>query len=195
MECWENILDQDELKLSLEFSALFVMYYECLKDYVVNQIKDFYCDELELEDGVLIQKETEKYKREVRSLSKNIDNASLKWFLQFQAISQEDYDNYQIIRKRRNELTHELFKNVCIGFTEKDVELFVSLITLFNKIDKWWINEIEIPICGDEVPDDYDRNGVCGSHALILSIMNDIILCDGGERYKTILEDFQKITR
>lgn len=27
---------------------------------------------------------------------------------------------------------------------------------MYRKIDKWWINEIEIPISGNEIPDDYD---------------------------------------
>ena len=31
---------------------------------------------------------------------------------------------------------------------------------LYNKLDKWWINEIEVPISGDDVPEDYDKESV-----------------------------------
>lgn len=190
MDYWTNILDEESLKYNLEFTAIFVMFYECFKDYIVNQVKGFYCDIPEIEDGELVYCETEEYKREVRALdSKHLDNASLKWFLQFKVISQEDYENYQLIRKRRNSLTHETLKNLCEGFDESDVQLFIILKNLYTKIDKWWINEIEIPIAGDDVPEDYDEDGVCGLQSLALSLITDIVLGDSGEKYKEILKE------
>lgn len=104
--------------------------------------------------------------------------------MESEAITQEDFDNYQKIRKRRNEITHELLKNLNIGFTEDDIKLFDTLTNLYEKIDRWWINEIEIPTSADEIPEDYDRDGVCGGQAIVLSIINDIVLGNGGEKYK-----------
>ena len=112
--------------------------------------------------------------------------------MESEAITQEDFDNYQKIRKRRNEITHELLKNLNIGFTEDDIKLFVTLTNLYEKIDRWWINEIEIPTSADEIPEDYDRDGVCGGQAIVLSIINDIVLGNGGEKYKNILNELLK---
>ena len=39
--------------------------------------------------------ESGAYKEKVRALDKNLENASLKWFLDAGAITQEDYDTYQ----------------------------------------------------------------------------------------------------
>ena len=168
------------------------MNYECLKDYVISQVKAFYCDDLYFENGEAIYIESEAYKQEVRTLDKQLENASLKWFMESEAITQEDFDNYQKIRKRRNEITHELLKNLNIGFTEDDIKLFVTLTNLYEKIDRWWINEIEIPTSADEIPEDYDRDGVCGGQAIVLSIINDIVLGNGGEKYKNILNELLK---
>lgn len=66
------------------------------------------------------------------------------------------------------------------------------MLEIYNKIDKWWINEVEIPIAGDEIPDDYDRNSVCGGQAMILSIINSIILGNQGVEYKDILDKLTK---
>lgn len=192
MDNWANILDENIIKTNVNFAALFVMNYECLKDYIISQVKGFYCDDRYFENGEAIYIETEAYKQEVRTLDKQLENASLKWFMESEAITQEDFDNYQKIRKRRNEITHELLKNLNIGFTEDDIKLFVTLTNLYEKIDRWWINEIEIPTSADEIPEDYDRDGVCGGQAIVLSIINDIVLGNGGEKYKNILNELLK---
>ena len=192
MDNWINILYENIIKTNVNFAALFVMNYECLKDYVISQVKGFYCDDLYFENDEAIYIESEAYKQEVRTLDKQLENASLKWFMESEAITQEDFDNYQKIRKRRNEITHELLKNLNIGFTEDDIKLFVTLTNLYEKIDRWWINEIEIPTSADEIPEDYDRDGVCGGQAIVLSIINDIVLGNGGEKYKNILNELLK---
>jgi hypothetical protein len=104
----------------------------------------------------------------------------------------EEYEIYQKIRQRRNDITHELLKNQNEGFNEQDVKLFSALLDIHSKIDKWWINEIKIPISG-EIPDDYDRENVCGGQAMVLSIINDIVLCNEGAKYKEILESLLKV--
>lgn len=109
MDNWKNILDKDILKFNVNFAAIFVLNYECLKDYVINQIRDFYSDEKWDGDNYIFE-ETVKYKKEVRALDKNIEDASLKWFIQSEAITADDFEKYQIIRKRRNDITHELLK-------------------------------------------------------------------------------------
>lgn len=37
MDNWKNILDESILKTNVCFAALFVMNYECLKEYIVDQ--------------------------------------------------------------------------------------------------------------------------------------------------------------
>lgn len=192
MDNWKNILDEDILKFNVNFAAIFVLNYECLKDYVINQVRDFYSDDEKWNGDNYIFEETVEYKKEVRALDKNIEDASLKWFIQSEAITTDDFEKYHIIRKRRNDITHELLKNLNDGFTEKDAKLFGDMLEIYNKIDKWWINEVEIPIAGDEIPDDYDRNSVCGGQAMILSIINSIILGNQGAKYKDILDKLTK---
>ena len=193
MDNWENILDENILKYNVSFAAIFVLNYECLKDYVINQVRDFYSDNVKWDGDNSISEETAKYKKEVRSLDKNIENASLMWFLQLNVITEDDFEKYQVIRKRRNDITHELLKNLNDGFTENDAKLFGDMLEIYNKIDKWWINEIKIPIAGNDIPEDYDRDGVCGVQAMILSIINSIVLGNKGAEYKEILDKLIEI--
>lgn len=125
-------------------------------------------------------------------MDKNVENASLKWFMDVKAITQEDYDTYQKIRRRRNDITHELLKNLSFGFSEEDVQLFADMLKIYNKLDKWWINEIEIPISADDISEDYDGDGVCGGQALMLSIINEIVFGNAGDKYKELLNELMK---
>ncbi|MDE7321739.1 hypothetical protein [Acetatifactor aquisgranensis] len=192
MDNWNNILNEDVLKFNINFAALFVLNFECLKDYIITQPRTFYSDVL-IKDGELCCEETEEYKKEVRSLEKNIENASLRWFMNTDAITEEDYNLYQELRERRNDITHELLKNLNNGFNETDAKLYVKLLELYQKIDKWWINEIEIPISGEVLPDEYDSEQVLGGQAMILSIINDIIFDNNKERYKNLLDELKKL--
>lgn len=192
LDNWNNILNEDVLKFTVNFAALFVLNFECLKDYIITQPRTFYSDVL-IKDGELCCEETEEYKKEVRSLEKNIENASLRWFMNTDAITEEDYNLYQELRERRNDITHELLKNLNNGFNETDAKLYVKLLELYQKIDKWWINEIEIPISGEVLPDEYDSEQVLGGQAMILSIINDIIFDNNKERYKNLLDELKKL--
>ena len=187
MNKWINILDEDNLKPNINFAAMFVLNFECLKDYIIDQIRDFYSDEIDFEYGKILYHESKEYKDKVRILDKNIENASLKWLIEAGAITQEDFDYYQKIRRRRNDITHEFLKNLIEGFSEEDIDLFNKIISIYTKIDKWWINEIEIPIAGEDVPSDYNRENVFGNQAIVLSAINDIVLENKGVEYKELL--------
>lgn len=193
MDKWKNILDENILKYNVSFAAIFVLNYECLKDYIINQVRDFYSDNGKWDGDNYISEETAKYKKEVRALDKNIENASLKWFLQLDVITVDDFEKYQVIRKRRNDITHKLLKNLNDGFTENDNKLFGDMLEIYNKIDKWWINEIEILITENDIPEDYDRNEVCGAQAMILSIINSMVLGNKGAEYKEILDKLNNL--
>ena len=193
MDNWCNILDEGILKYNVSFAAMFVLNYECLKEYVIGQIREFYSENIHFEDDKMVCEESLSYKREVRTLDKNIENASLKWFIKENVITHEEYEIYQKIRQRRNDITHELLKNLNKGFNEQDVKLFSALLDMSRKIDKWWINEIEIPISGNEIPDDYDMEYVCGGQAIVLSIINNIVLGNEGAKYKEVLESLLKV--
>lgn len=193
MDNWCNILDEGILKYNVSFASMFVLNYECLKEYVIGQIRELYSENIHFEDDKMVCEESLSYKREVRTLDKNIENASLKWFIKENVITHEEYEIYQKIWQRRNDITHELLKNLNKGFNEQDVKLFSSLLDMYRKIDKWWINEIEIPISGNEIPDDYDMENVCGGQAIVLSIINNIVLGNEGAKYKEVLESLLKV--
>lgn len=67
MDCWNNILDEEILKFNVNFSAMFVLNYECLKDYMISQLRDFYCD-IMVNNDELVYKESASYESKCRDL-------------------------------------------------------------------------------------------------------------------------------
>lgn len=189
MAVWKNLLDEDILKQNINFAAMFVLNYECLKDYVVNRIREFYADNLHLEENKIICKESEAYKEQVRTLGTNIEDASLRWFVQSEAITQLDYEDYNKIRKRRNDIIHEFLKNLSVGFDNDDRDLFDKILAIYAKIDKWWINEIEIPTSAEKNSRNHNPDLVFGGQAMVLSMINSIILEGKGSEYKEMLAE------
>lgn len=195
MNEFQNLFDEDTLRKNIEFAALFVLNYECLKEYVISQVREFYSDSISFVQGEMIFKESENYKKNVRSLANKIDTASIMWFVNAGAITEQELDLYHTCRKRRNDITHELLKNLSLGFKESDVTLFLDMVHLYQKIDNWWINEIEIPTSAEKIPADYNRDQVFGGQAFVLSAINDIILANGADKYNEILELLRKMQK
>ena len=185
-----NILGEDRLKLNCNFASLYVLYSECLKDTSVDLPKTFF-NQMEIKDGELSMRESNKYKKNVKQLDRHIENASLKWFVNQGAVSEEEYSNFDKLRNFRNKLVHELLLYLTEGFTEDKVKYLVELITLYKKIEKWWINEIEIPISGN-IHESYDSENVVSGQGLMLEIIQDVLLNDG-KNSEEILSELYKL--
>ncbi|WP_296113393.1 hypothetical protein [uncultured Anaerococcus sp.] len=185
-----NVLDQKKLKPNIHFASLYVLYYECLKDSLIYLPKSFFCNHTEFKDGNIIVHESEDYKKYVRKLDNHIENASFKWFITVGAVSEEDYFSFEKLRKFRNKVVHELMLCLSDGFSEDEVKYLVELIEIYRKIEKWWINEIEIPTSGD-IHGSYDSENVISGQGLILEIIRDILINDG-EHSEALLLEFLK---
>lgn len=182
-----NVLDEKRLKPNIHFASLYVLYYECLKDSLIELPKSFFCNDTEIKDGNIIVHESEEYKENVRKLDDHIENASFKWFIMVGAVSDEDYLSFNKLRKFRNKIVHELMLCLSEGFSDYEVKYLVELIGIYRKIEKWWINEVEIPTSGD-IYGPYDLENVISGQGLILEIIQDILINDGKDSEALLIE-------
>jgi hypothetical protein len=189
---WKNILDKDILKNTINMIALFITVYELLEDNIISKPKNFFtileCDE----------KAKQEYQRHVLSLydksafpeisSKNKELiSSLIWFKNNGAIDDDDLKIFADSRSLRNKVTHKMLYTIAQG-AEQIVEQFALMYSLFSKIEKWWIMEIEVPINGDFEPDKIDQDGIMSGHMIILEIILDILANDSNSHFKEACE-------
>lgn len=85
----------------------------------------------------------EQYKKDVLSKNKSRVYVSLLWLKELGAIDQADIDNFDEIRKHRNELDHNPLS--FIGDADKNIDFnkFFCLTNLLCKIEKWWLVHCE----------------------------------------------------
>ena len=59
MDELENLLAEPILKRNVEFAALFVLNYESLKQYVVDQVRGFYAEAITFDGDEIKYKESD----------------------------------------------------------------------------------------------------------------------------------------
>lgn len=114
---------------------------------------------------------------------------SLKWLQNHNAISRDECEYILKIRRRRNEIVHELFKCINAGFSEEDSKMMVALLNYNRKINNWRFRQYEMPIMGYDLPDGASADDATGmDDTMLMSIMR-ILFLDEGDSFKDALND------
>ena len=142
------------------------------KDRVIEKPETFFSNGFD-QNGLIVD---EKYKTEVLSKSKSRLYASLLWFKEMEAIDDEDIESFDIIRKHRNEVTHELTDFLSNANRNLDPTAFQRLIALLSKIEKWWLINFEMAINPEMVPESVNVDDVIPGPIWSLQLMLDIAL-------------------
>jgi hypothetical protein len=188
---WEKFLNPDSLKQHLLAGGIYLAAYEMFKKSLVGQPRDFFWSGIENGKEII----DPKYQTEVLSLDKNhIFNASALWWKKHGVLTDDDILLAQDIRKHRDEIAHDIprFLGTADGVIRLD--LLEGIFTTLSKIDKWWIQEVEIPTN----PDLYNRqftneelDGVMSMNMVLLSMMIPIAFGDDS-RLKEVYELWKK---
>jgi len=169
---WEKFLHPETLRGNLIAIALFISAFEMFKDRVIEKPETFFSNGFD-QNGLIVD---EKYKTEVLSKSKSRLYASLLWFKEMEAIDDEDIESFDIIRKHRNEVTHELTDFLSNANRNLDPTAFQRLIALLSKIEKWWLINFEMAINPEMVPESVNVDDVIPGPMWSLQLMLDIAL-------------------
>lgn len=178
--------------------ALFIGLYESFADTVESHVKSFLCINSSLgKDGKIRYTPSKKYIDEIKKRSvddkgnRNTLKATMLWFSENGAITQEDYQSFLALKSLRNSFAHEMTEHLWNGLYDEHAKAIEELMNLYRKIEKWWINEIEIPIAGEEVPDGYDLDDVTSGILLTFDMMIDVLYGDKSKEYLQVLHDYQ----
>ena len=194
----ENIFNKDTLRLNLSHIALFVGMYENFIDIVLERVESFFCDDFESDkDGKFKYKHNEKYRTFIKNRrvdefwNKDKLKSSMLWLVDSGAITMEEYTIFLELKGRRDRYVHVMSECIWVGLDETDSIAFMRLFELFCKTDNWWINEIEIPLIGDEIEPDYDPEGVQSFSLAAFKCMINVLYAGKSELYTEELRKFK----
>lgn len=160
----DKIMNMNQVEKNLIVSSLYLSAFEILKISIVDDVKGFFS---QINGKELVLNE-EEYGEKVLKLDKNAKkrlnqgknitpymelNASCLWLKKMDAINKSEIDEIHKIRRHRNEIAHELPKLLIDSTLDVNIEYLLKIKELLNKIDNWWIIEVEIPILGLEISD------------------------------------------
>lgn len=172
----ENIIDPKILNKNLKILSLYIAVYESFKDTIVSNVKYFYWSGFD--DGKeIFNGYEEKVLNKVKGKGTSSQlRATIKWFLDVKAITEDDCKTFREITDMRNKLVHEMFNILYEDLDSHVIELFDKMILLYEKIEKWWIKEIEIPIDPDITSEKFkkiDWENIVSVRLTMLKIMSD----------------------
>ena len=176
-EKWIAFLKPENLKDNLICCSVYIAFFETTKDYIVNQVRDFYSIGWSSENGDVI---SEDYKTQVlaKDKDKNPLKASLIWFKENNAITEEDILVYDELRKYRNVVAHEMLEKLFDGLNKDYSEKLNQLIELRIKLERWWIFNIELETGMIENPENIKEEDVISNSQMIFKLILDIVSGD-----------------
>ena len=193
LEMLENVMTAETLQMTVSFTSLFVLVFECFKDMVIDRPKAFFCiSTMEFRDGKIVYRETEEYKCNVRKLAKSPFEASLRWFADYGVITESDVNRVLSIELRRHSFVHELFNVIHNGISDDDIKLLADLISIYKKIDSWWIYNVEIDWDDIKEPDNVKMDECFSSSLMMIDVMINILLKGEGNVYSECLSQIKE---
>jgi hypothetical protein len=185
-EHWENFLNPTVLKERLVVASLYITAFEVLKNSIISRIKDFYT----LWDTV-----DPDYDSKVLSKNRSALYASLEWLKEAKAITDDDISRFNELKDFRNELAHEIIRMVAEEFPAYWEERFNAMISLLDKIERWWVVNYEIPLNPNLAGREIDEEGVIPGPVAWLHIMLTVALGNDEEAsgyYKEMMKYLEK---
>ena len=155
---WERFLDPEIVKASLFLATMYITTFKILKNSIVDRIKHFYSIGWS-EEGLT---QSPEYHTEVLGRNASPVYASLNWLHEHEAISEEDLKTFELLKKTRNLLAHQLFEVV-------------------------WVVNVEIPTNPDYSGTEIDEEGIVPGAILSLQMLLQVA---GGST--ELLEAWQK---
>ena len=176
------------------YSSIDDDYIKALKEKIAAGEKSSFAPfELQLRQA---ERSRERYLDEVIRPKKESDKekdgkrlrGSLNWMQENGVLSEQDVSRLFQIRKRRNDIVHELLKVLSEGLSESDAGMITDLLAINHKINIWHFREIDMPALGIELPEGTTSDNVVGGDDAILSGLFRILFLNDGALFKEEIE-------
>jgi hypothetical protein len=187
LKAWSDFLNPAVTRPRLIAASVYITAFEVLKDAVVSRLRNFYWTGFD-EHGEIIDS---SYTTKVLSRNRSPVYASLDWLKESGAIAEDDMQAFERAKECRNRLAHGLLEVVASAGLPEDFEVrFEEMVALLNKIETWWLKEVEIPTSLEPPHEGADPDVVPGS-LLALQVLCHVAL-GSEEDSRRYLDEFDK---
>jgi len=154
---------------NLSKASFYLLCFEILKTSITDPVKSFFANEYE--NG--IPKESQDYRQKVLNRNRSPAYASLDWLKEMGAISAHDIDAFKKSKDLRNTIAHES-QRIITGSIEIHETDFDVILELLNKINTWWIREVEIPTNSEFDGSEINEGDILPGQVIVLNLIRSI---------------------
>ena len=169
-----KFLNSDAIKSNLILSALYLAAYELLRDAIIDNIRNFFI--IEYKDGKVIR--DKQYDDEVIKVNKDLLYSSSLWLQHNGVITENEVEEIKNIRKHRNQIAHELPKVLSESDLNLNAGYFRRIRELLEKIEVWWIKNVDIQINTNFYSIEIDEKDILPSRVIALDHVISVALTD-----------------
>lgn len=181
---WAAILNPDIVRTKLISAGLFLIGHEMLLDSITRHPLSFFADHWTPKGPT----PGAKYASEVLALDpKRKDDplrGSIAWLRMMSVITADDEATIRRITDARNEIAHEMTAMISASRMPNFADHFHSLTTLTEKIEKWWIVNVEIDTDLDLDAREIDVEGIVSGTSLVMQLLSRVALGDDDEAWE-----------
>lgn len=158
--------DGSEIREQFILAGLLLTIFERFKTYVVEQVDGFFSSGFEVRDGRLKYSRGEEFKKLIKEKGNHVPGqhankefrAALHWFCDSGAITGNEFNEIERIYALRNHIGHELFRIVADDNKNPiKIDDVLTTFTVYLKIVRWWVKEVEASTDPDFDQDKYDN--------------------------------------
>ena len=184
---WERFLTPKILRSNMITATVYIAAFEILKNSIIGRIRDFFWTDFD-ENGDIIDP---RYESEVLSKKRSPLYASMEWLKDMDAISEEDVALFDKAKDIRNKVAHEINGLLVEGLPPDLPENFENIVKLLDKIERWWIVNVELEINPQLADKEIDAEEIVPGPVLNLKMMIDIAL-GSDEQAEIYIKEFTK---
>lgn len=184
-EAWSAFLNPEIVRAKLISAGLFLIAHEILLDSILRHPRFFFSDTFTAADGFLPSPE---YTAKVLALDPKGKNdplrGSIAWWRTMDTIDEADETAIRLVTDARNNIAHEMTGMISGAKPPEFSEHFGTLMGLVNKIEKWWIINVEVATDSDWNGDEVDDAGVVPGPAWMMDMLVQVALGEGDEAWQ-----------
>jgi hypothetical protein len=181
---WEAFLNPDVVRTKLITAGLFLVAHEMLLDSIKRHPLEFFSHRWTIDGPEPSPKyATEVLARDPKGKSDPL-RGSIAWLRMMDAITADDEVSIRAVTDARNEVAHEMVAMVSGSKPPEFMDHFATLMALVQKIEKWWIVNVELPTNPDFDGQEIDEDGIISGPSWIMQMLSQVALGIGDEAWE-----------
>lgn len=189
---WEAFLNPDIIRSKLISAGLFLVGHEMLLDSIKRHPLWFFSNRWTAEGPQpSAEYDTEILARDPKG-KRDALRGSIAWLRMMDVITADDEGDIKTVTDARNELAHEMTAMVGGSKPPNFAEHFATLMDLVQKIEKWWIINVELSTNPDYDGQEIDEDGIVSGPSWIMQMLRLVALGQGEEAWMLHREFIQQ---